>query len=335
MIYLDPKNDLTFKRIFGEHPHLCMSLLNSLLPLDDDEKIVELEYLPAELVPELPILKRTIVDVRCKDMKGRQFIVEMQMYWTESFKNRVVFNASKAYVKQLDSAKEYKLLQPVYALNLVNETFEPEMDDYYHHYKIVNTTHPEKTIEGLQFVFVELPKFKAKNITERKLQYLWLKFLTEIEDGTDTIPKELLEEELIKEAVAYLESNSYSKLQLEHYDRYWDTILTERSAYLDAEERGRTDGLEEGKRKGLEEGKREGLEEGKRKGLEEGKRKGLEEGKKEGLEEGKKEGLEKGRKEGESKQKIKVAKRCIIEGLPTDIIIKITGLNKNEIEKLR
>lgn len=31
---LDPGNDLTFKRVFGEHKHLCISLLNSMLPLD-------------------------------------------------------------------------------------------------------------------------------------------------------------------------------------------------------------------------------------------------------------------------------------------------------------
>jgi hypothetical protein len=30
--FLDPKNDLTFKRVFGEHKHLCISLLNSMLP---------------------------------------------------------------------------------------------------------------------------------------------------------------------------------------------------------------------------------------------------------------------------------------------------------------
>ena len=33
--YLDPKNDLTFKRVFGEHKHLCMSLINSMLPLEN------------------------------------------------------------------------------------------------------------------------------------------------------------------------------------------------------------------------------------------------------------------------------------------------------------
>lgn len=254
MRYLDPKNDLTFKRIFGEHPHLCMSLLNSLLPLDDSQKIVWLEYQSPELVPEIPLLKNSIVDVRCKDASGRQFIVEMQMLWTESFKSRVVFNASKAYVKQLDSAKEYKLLQPVYALSLVNDIFEPDLDAYYHDYKIVNVDNVEKQIEGLEFVFVELPKFKAKNITEKKLQVLWLKFLTEIVDGTEVIPQELLEEALIAEAVQYLENSSYTKAQLEQYDKYWDTIRTERSAYLDAEEKGKVEGMKEGKAEGIKEG---------------------------------------------------------------------------------
>ncbi|MDR2814703.1 MAG: Rpn family recombination-promoting nuclease/putative transposase, partial [Prevotellaceae bacterium] len=87
--YLDPKHDLIFKRIFGEHKHLCKSLLNSMLPLDASQQIVELEYQSPELPPEIPALKDSIVDVRCTDSTGRQFIVEMQMHWTESFKSRV------------------------------------------------------------------------------------------------------------------------------------------------------------------------------------------------------------------------------------------------------
>ena len=34
--YLNPKADLIFKMVFGEHPDLVMSLLNALLPLPDD-----------------------------------------------------------------------------------------------------------------------------------------------------------------------------------------------------------------------------------------------------------------------------------------------------------
>jgi len=34
--YLNPKADLTFKKIFGENKHLVISLLNALLPLEDE-----------------------------------------------------------------------------------------------------------------------------------------------------------------------------------------------------------------------------------------------------------------------------------------------------------
>ena len=134
--FLDPKNDLTFKRVFGEHKHLCMSLINSMLPLE--KPVVELEYQTGELIPEISGLRNSIVDVRCTDTDKRQFIVEMQMYWSESFKSRVLLNASKAYIKQLDKAKDFELLQPVYALNFVNDTFEKSLemkDEYYHYYK--------------------------------------------------------------------------------------------------------------------------------------------------------------------------------------------------------
>ena len=77
--YLDPKADLTFKKVFGEHPDLVMSFLNALLPLEAGEEIEDIEYLPAELVPENPLRKDSIVDVRCRDRQGRQFIVEMQL----------------------------------------------------------------------------------------------------------------------------------------------------------------------------------------------------------------------------------------------------------------
>lgn len=112
MRYLDPKSDLVFKRVFGEHANILMSFLNAMLPLDEGQVIEHLEYLPSELLPDLPIFKNTIVDVRCKDNSGRQFIVEMQMFWSDNFKSRMVYNAAKTYVKELDKGLAYKELQP-------------------------------------------------------------------------------------------------------------------------------------------------------------------------------------------------------------------------------
>ena len=61
MKYLDPKADLTFKKIFGNHPKRLISLLNALLPLSEEEQIQEIKYLPTELVPQLEGGKNTIV----------------------------------------------------------------------------------------------------------------------------------------------------------------------------------------------------------------------------------------------------------------------------------
>ena len=99
--YLDPKNDLIFKRVFGEHPKLLISFLNAIMPLHQGRYIEEIHYLPAEQVPFHKGKKNSMVDVKCIDNKENQFIVEMQMFWSEAFNNRMIFNAGKAYVRQL------------------------------------------------------------------------------------------------------------------------------------------------------------------------------------------------------------------------------------------
>lgn len=257
MRYLDPKADLTFKKVFGEHEDLVISLLNALLPLRADEEVIEVEYLPAELVPDNPLRKNSIVDVRCVDAVGRQFIVEMQMVWSPEFLLRVLFNSAKAYVRQLDKGFDYSLLKPVYSLNLVNDIFEPQLPEYYHYFKLVHEEHTEKVIDGLHLVFVELPKFTPHSMSEKKMQVLWLRYLTEIKDGTEKIPQELLDNAEIGKAISVLETSSYNDAQLASYDKFWDTISIEKTLYNSGERKGREEGLMEGEAVGMEKGRAE------------------------------------------------------------------------------
>ena len=249
--YLDPKADLTFKLVFGEHPDLVMSLLNALLPLDEDGQITSVEYWPSELVPENPGKKDSVVDVRCTDQQGRQFIVEMQLYWNEFFQQRVLLNASKAVVRQLDKGMNYKLIQPVYCLNLVNDIgFESDPDEFYHDYAIVNVEHSDRIIEGLRFVYVELPKFKPKTIAEKKMAVLWLRFLTEINLTTENAPAELLENELTKKALSIVERSAMSEAQLNSYEKYWINLTDEEGIALARYNRGVKDGMAQGMAQG-------------------------------------------------------------------------------------
>ena len=231
--YLDPKADVTFKKVFGEHKNLVISLLNALLPLDEGKKVESIEYLPPELVPRTPIDKDTSVDVRCEETGGRKFIVEMQMNWTTNFKQRVLFNASKAYIRQIGVGDDYESLQPVYSLNLVNDTFEPDIEDYYHYYRLVHYLHSDKLLEGLHLVFVELPKFKARNLTEKKMQVLWLRFHTEIGETTKEAPAALIENPQTSQALGILEESAFNEAELYQYERFWDVISSQKTLFGD------------------------------------------------------------------------------------------------------
>lgn len=251
--YLDPKTDIVFKKIFGQHPELLKSFLNAVLPLPAGALITGLEYLPSEQVPAIPAFKYTVVDVRCTDQQGRVFIVEMQIQWTTSFKQRMLFNASKAYVRQLEKGEDYELLKPVYGLGLINTTFDPDEEHWYHHYKIINVQKPQVEIKDLQLIFIELPKFRAKNYQEKKLQVLWLRFMAELNEKVNQVPVELLEVPEIKQAVELAEEATYTPAELEDYDRYWDAISIEKTLVNDAIRRGEERGIAIGEAKGTHE----------------------------------------------------------------------------------
>ena len=309
--YLDPKADLTFKKVFGEHPDLVISLLNALLPFKTKEEEIQcVEYLTPEMVPENPLRKFSIVDVRCKDQRGRQFIVEMQMVWSPEFMQRVMFNSAKAYVRQLDKKEDYRLLEPVYSLNLVNDVFLKDVPEYYHYYRMVHEKHTEKVIDGLHLVFVELPKFTPHTMNEKKMQVLWLRYLTEIDGYMETVPQELLDNPEINKAMEVVEESAFSPEQLLGYDKFWDIIRTETTLY------------NSGVRQGREEGEASGLE------------KGREEGRAEGREEGRAEGREEGREEGRAETVMAIARRMKSKGSSFADIQELTGLSEEEIRGL-
>ncbi|MCX6958086.1 MAG: Rpn family recombination-promoting nuclease/putative transposase [Verrucomicrobiae bacterium] len=242
--YLDPKNDLVFKKIFGHHPALLKSFLNAILPLPDDCVIESLTYLSPESVPELAALKNSIVDVRCCDNHGRHFIVEMQLQWTGDFIKRMLFNTAATYVRQLEKGKKYEHLSPVYGLALLDDTFTSE-EKWFHHYRMANVHDGSKNLDDIQLVLIELPKFKPNNIVGKKLTVLWLRFLKEIKDGTEVIDPSLFEVEEIKEALRLLEVASYNAAELLAYDQRWDVVSSERTLISGKFAEGKAEGKAE------------------------------------------------------------------------------------------
>ena len=295
--YLDPKADVVFKKIFGDHPKLLISFLNALLPLSTNSPIVSLTYLQNEQVPVIPEFKRTIADVKCTDAQGRVFIVEMQMNWTDHFKQRLLFGTSQAFVKQLEKGEEYKFLQPVYGLGIVAEIYEKTTSEWYHHYQLVKKSDAEDSdvIDHLQLVFIELPKFPIQSSDEKKLRLLWLRFLREVDEKTTTVSKDLLAIPEIAQAVELAEESAYTPGELNLYESYWDQVSREKTLIQDKYA--------------------EGLIEGEAKGMKKGIEKGIEQGIEQGIE--------------------KIAINMLMDNEPLDKICKFTGLSQDEVVKLK
>ena len=150
--YLNPKADLTFKKVFGEHKNLVISLLNSLLPLPEGMTIETVEYLSGENHHGTSDKKYSIVDVKCVDNYGRTFVVEMQNYWTTAFFSRTLYNAVLTYSNQLKKGQAFDQLKEVYALSLVNESEIPEgklnKNDFIHEYYLTN----QKNLHNMEYL---------------------------------------------------------------------------------------------------------------------------------------------------------------------------------------
>jgi flagellar biosynthesis/type III secretory pathway protein FliH len=151
---------------------------------------------------------------------------------------------------------------------------------------------------------------------------LWLRFLTEINKTTESVPPELMESKEISQAVELVETAAYNRAQLMGYDLFWDGVRIQRTILADAE-RSRKAALKEGHDEGLV------------LGLAQGKAEGLAQGKAEGLAQGKAEGMAQGQAEGMKLGKIETARKMMAKGFSTEDIFDLTGLSAAEICKLK
>jgi predicted transposase/invertase (TIGR01784 family) len=292
--YFSPVTDVTFRKVFGEHLDLTASLLNAFLPLPDGREITDIRYLPPELMPETPARKHSIVDVHCIDSSGASFLVEMQLNWDTDFFQRVFFNASKAYVRQLKDGEEYKLLKPVYSLNFVNGDLHKGLDEWYHPYKFVHIYHTERVFEGLQIVFAELEKYGKQPVKGNTKMDLWMRYFTEMTGRTRVPAPELLADPDIAKAIGLLEVINYNDAELYLYDKYWDAVSIEATW------------------KGI----------------------GWRDGEKAGVEKGLQRGLQQGLEEGRAVERRQLALNMLAEGLDPAIVAKISGLTEEELQNL-
>src|SRR6185436_19111370 len=115
MIFLDPRTDLAFKKLFGDsaRKNIVISFLNAVLTRTEGEKIVDVTINDPHNRPDTPSSKFSVVDVRCTDQNNHQYIVEMQASTQKDYGMRAQYYSSYALSRQLVKGDDYERLVPV------------------------------------------------------------------------------------------------------------------------------------------------------------------------------------------------------------------------------
>jgi predicted transposase/invertase (TIGR01784 family) len=256
MNFADPKNDIAFKKIFGDknHKKILISFLNAVLGFKGKNKIAEVTVVNPYQVPKIEDLKETVLDIQAVTKKGERFIVEMQKKDLKDFPQRSLYYTSKAYVEQLKKGVKFKELQKVYFIGICSFSMFNNKR-YISRHLILNKETKKNDLNHFEFTFIELSKFKKKENELRTIIDKWVYFLKKA-NKLDYIPAELNKITEINEAYDVIIQHKWSKKELDIYDYMIKKESEDLCALETAEEKGEKRGLEQGIEKGIEEGEK-------------------------------------------------------------------------------
>lgn len=273
MVFINPKTDFAFKKIFGspQSKDSLISLLNAFL-YQERPIITDLEILDPYQAPRIKGVKDTYLDVKAKLANGKTVVIEMQVLNLLGFEKRVLYNAAKAFAIQLNSGEDYTLLNPVIALTITDFEMFPQHSRIISCYQLKDKEDLTTYSDDIELVFVELPKF-TKSLDELEtLTDKWLYFLR-YANRLQTIPPTMENVPPLYHAFDVARSSNLNRQELDELERRTMLIHDSRNAILKAQQIGEQIGEQRGEERGMERGLQQGLEQGLEQGEEIGRRK--------------------------------------------------------------
>jgi predicted transposase/invertase (TIGR01784 family) len=238
MRFVDIKNDIAFRKIFGNEnrKETLISFLNAVLDFQGDQRITEVNILNPYQLPKLKGGKVTIIDIKATDQEGRTYIIEMQVGDLDGFAKRVLFYSSKSYSDQIKRADFYRKLRPVIFIGILDfeHTSNPNVIS---RSQIRDVETGEQTIKDMEFNFIELPKFNKELKDLVTLTDKWIYFIKNAEN-LEVVPDNINDEGLKS---AYEEANiqTWTQEELDAYDYAFMREEDERSRLDKAEQKGK------------------------------------------------------------------------------------------------
>ena len=256
MIFINPKTDFAFKKIFGseQSKDILISFLNGIL-YQGNPTIEDLEILNPYLAPKIRGIKDTYLDVRAKITGDKTVIIEMQVLNVEGFEKRILYNAAKAYSIQLETGEDYTLLNPVIALTITDFEMFPHLDKIISRFILKEKDYLiDYLIYDIELVFVELPKFNKKLEELETITDKWLYFIKSART-LESVPEIMGTVPEIQKAFEIANQANLSREELEDLEKREIYIHDQRNAIKRALRQGQEQGRQQGREQGIKETK--------------------------------------------------------------------------------
>ena len=307
-VTLKMKDDIMFKAFFSKRgsEKFLKDFLDSILEKDVKIKKIIHDSRIEQLVRES---KYGVLDLDVELEDGEKINIEMQLKNYRNIEERTTFYASKKIVEQIGPAQKYEDLKKVIVIAILDYNLI-DLPEYITKTVRVAKEHREYELNNhVEYIYIELKKFREKNPNMNEPINQWLAFI-DMERG-DLLEMAKKNSEIIKEAYGEYEVLIGDDEVKRLGEIRLMSKLEEEAALASARHKGTEEGLKQGKEEGLKQGKEEGLKQGKE------------------------EGLKQGKEQGEKEEKIRIARKLLEKKMQLEQIEDITGLTKDEIEKIK
>lgn len=301
-------NDFAFQWLFNRlgQEKITMSLINALLQLENEQRIEELELLNPFHPRRLRDQKLTIVDVKARDGRGNWYCIEAQVHQQDAFISRTAFYVAGLYRDQLNAGSGYAVLMPATCIAILNFDLFKQSKQVHEAFEFRNRTGDITLPETMALHYIDLTKFdpdKPRRLKTNFEKWLHVMKLHRIYGIIGTkVPESIASEEHLLMAIQEFQRlNADEKMRRRMADR--EKEATDLAIIKGAV---RKQALAEGEKIGIEKGEKIGVEKGERIAREKAER-----------------------------DRRDLVLRMIDKGFQLEIIVEVTGLKPDEINRLR
>jgi len=163
---ISPRVDVAFKKIFGVEEN--KDLLISLINsiVGKEDQVLDITLLNPYNPQNFRQDKLSILDIKAKGIDGKRFNIEIQISDEADYDKRALYYWAKLYTEQLKVAQDYSTLAKAIGIHILNFTSIPEAENYHNVFHIIEKENGFAYFKDLELHTIELNKFTCDSSEE-------------------------------------------------------------------------------------------------------------------------------------------------------------------------